>query len=135
MPSTTRQRVIVDWGTSSFRANLVDPRGTTRDRIETGDGIQSISKDHFPNVLDRALSPWRSVHGPLSIYAAGMIGSRNGWVEMPYVPTPADAPALAAAVKRIALPSGDTITFIPGLTERSARPFPDVMRGEETQLV
>jgi 2-dehydro-3-deoxygalactonokinase len=129
------QRVVVDWGTSTFRADLVEADGTIRAHIETQDGIQSLAKDQFPVVLDRALTPWRKAHGPLSIYAAGMIGSRNGWIEMPYVPTPADVRALAAAVKSVALPSGDTITFIPGLTELTSRPFPDVMRGEETQLV
>lgn len=135
MSSSTRQRVIVDWGTSSFRANLIDANGAIREQIETEDGIQSIPKDQFPNVLARALASWRSAHGPLSIYAAGMIGSRNGWIEMPYLPTPADARAFAAAVRRVPLPGGSTITFIPGLIERSAYPFPDVMRGEETQLV
>jgi 2-dehydro-3-deoxygalactonokinase len=129
------QRVIVDWGTSTFRANLVEPDGAIRARIETQDGIQSIAKDRFPDVLDHALTSWRSAYGSLSIYAAGMIGSRNGWIEMPYVPTPADARSLAARVKRVTLPSGDVITFIPGLTEMTAQPFPDVMRGEETQLV
>lgn len=135
MSSSTRQRVVIDWGTTSFRANLIDSAGAIRAHVETADGIQSIAKDQFPNVLDRALASWRSAHGPLAIYAAGMIGSRNGWIEMPYVPVPADARALAAAVRRVPLSGGSAITFIPGLTERSAYPFPDVMRGEETQLV
>jgi 2-dehydro-3-deoxygalactonokinase len=129
------QRVIIDWGTSTFRANLVEADGAIRARIETHDGIQSLAKDQFAGVLDRALAPWRNTCGPLSIYAAGMIGSRNGWIEMPYVPTPADGRTLAAQIKRVTLPSGDTITFVPGLTELTAQPFPDVMRGEETQLV
>jgi 2-dehydro-3-deoxygalactonokinase len=64
-----------------------------------------------------------------------MIGSRNGWVEMPYVPAPADAADLAACVRQLSLQDGSTITFIPGLCDPSAAPFPDVMRGEETQLV
>jgi 2-dehydro-3-deoxygalactonokinase len=128
-------RIVLDWGTTSFRAMLVDPAGAVLDRVETEDGIQSVPKGGFADVLNRAIAPWREAHGALSIYAAGMIGSRNGWVEMPYVSAPADAEALAAAVKRIELPGGGTITFLPGLTDRNAVPFPDVMRGEETQLV
>jgi 2-dehydro-3-deoxygalactonokinase len=133
---TAQMRIVLDWGTTSFRALLVDQSGTVIDRVETEDGIQSVPKDRFATVLACALAPWRAAYGPLSIYAAGMIGSRNGWVEMPYVPTPADATALAGAIRQMPLPDGSgTITFIPGLTDLSAKPFPDVMRGEETQLV
>lgn len=131
----TRLRIILDWGTTSFRALLVAPDGTVRDRIETEEGIQSVKDGDFPGVLQRAVAPWRAAHGILPVYAAGMIGSRNGWVEMPYVPAPAHAGDLAAQVKIMPLPDGGTITFLPGLTDPSAHPFPDVMRGEETQLV
>ncbi|MBZ6077219.1 2-dehydro-3-deoxygalactonokinase [Microvirga puerhi] len=127
-------RIILDWGTTSFRALLVNGTGKVIDRIETEEGIQSVRGD-FLGVLQRAITPWREKHGIVPIYAAGMIGSRNGWIEMPYVPAPADAGALAAQVKTMQLPDGGTITFIPGLTDPSAYPFPDVMRGEETQLV
>lgn len=127
-------RIVLDWGTTSFRAHLIDQTGTVIDRIETQDGIQSVAGD-FAGVLQRAIAPWREAHGTLSIYAAGMIGSRNGWIEMPYVPVPADARALAAQVKTMPLADGGTISFVPGLTDRSANPYPDVMRGEETQLV
>ncbi|EIM26324.1 2-dehydro-3-deoxygalactonokinase [Microvirga lotononidis] len=131
----TRLRIILDWGTTSFRALLVTPDGTVRDRIETEEGIQSVREGDFLGVLQRAIAPWRAAYGFLPVYAAGMIGSRNGWIEMPYVPTPADSRDLAAQVKNLPLPDGGTITFLPGLTDRSAHPFPDVMRGEETQLV
>jgi 2-dehydro-3-deoxygalactonokinase len=128
-------RIVLDWGTSSFRALLVDGHGHVLARKETDQGIQGMSRERFPEVLLAAVADWRAAHGPLKIYAAGMVGSRNGWVEMPYVPCPADAATLAAAVKRLTLEHGLDITFIPGLTDTAAVPFPDVMRGEETQLV
>jgi 2-dehydro-3-deoxygalactonokinase len=133
--NATRLRIILDWGTTSFRALLVAPDGAVQDRIETEDGIQSVRDSDFLGVLQRAIAPWRAAYGLLPVYAAGMIGSRNGWTEMPYVPAPARAEDFAAQVKVVLLPDGGTITFLPGLTDHSARPFPDVMRGEETQLV
>ncbi len=133
--SAPRTRVILDWGTSSFRALLVDPAGTTIDRVETEDGIQSMRKDAFAGFLQRALAPWNAKHGLSPIYAAGMVGSRNGWVEMPYVPVPAGAAELARMIRRVPLDDGTIITLIPGLTDASAKPFADVMRGEETQLI
>ena len=129
-PNANRLQIILDWGTTSFRALLVAPDGTVQARIETEEGIQSVEERDFLSVLQRAIAPWRAAHGILPVYAAGMIGSRNGWIEMPYVPAPARAEDLAAQVKIVPLPDGGTITFLPGLTDRSAHPFPDVMRGE-----
>ncbi|MEO3432073.1 2-dehydro-3-deoxygalactonokinase [Inquilinus sp. CAU 1745] len=128
-------RVVLDWGTSSFRAILVGEDGEVLARQENGNGIASVSEGGFAGVLEEALASWRASHGVLPIVAAGMIGSRNGWVETPYVPTPATADDIAAGCRRIDLGSGEAVTFIPGLTDPTAIPFPDVMRGEETQLV
>jgi 2-dehydro-3-deoxygalactonokinase len=128
-------RIVLDWGTTSFRALLVDTGGHVVDRVESQDGIQSVPKDGFATVLQRVIAPWRQRYGVLPVYAAGMIGSRNGWVEMPYVATPANVGSLAAQVRRMSLPDGGYITFVPGLTDPAAYPFPDVMRGEETQLI
>lgn len=127
--------VLLDWGTTNFRAFLVKSDGSIIDEKEGDRGIQSVAKGEHERVVSEALASWRAEYGPLDILAAGMIGSRNGWIEMPYVPTPAAAADLAAACRTIELPEGDRLTFLPGLTDPTGFPFPDVMRGEETQLV
>ncbi|SEC83654.1 2-dehydro-3-deoxygalactonokinase [Rhizobiales bacterium GAS191] len=127
--------IVLDWGTTNFRAVLVDASGTILDRIETQDGIQSVPKSGFEAALAERIAPWWAAHGLLPIYASGMIGSRNGWVEMPYVAAPAGIEDFAKAVRRVALRDGGSILFIPGLTDTAVKPFADVMRGEETQLV
>jgi 2-dehydro-3-deoxygalactonokinase len=127
--------IVLDWGTTSFRALLVDANRAVLDRVETRDGIQSVPKTGFEAVLARNIASWRHAHPALPVYAAGMITSRNGWIETPYVEAPSGADALAAAVKWLRLADGGVIGFIPGLTDKSVKPFPDVMRGEETQLV
>jgi len=127
--------IVLDWGTTSLRALLVDANGAVLDRVETQDGIPSVPKTGFEAVLARNIASWRHAHTALPVYAAGMITSRNGWIETPYVEAPAGADALAAAVKWLRLADGGVIGFIPGLTDKSVKPFPDVMRGEETQLV
>jgi 2-dehydro-3-deoxygalactonokinase len=127
--------IVLDWGTTSFRALLVDAKGAVLERIETQDGIQSVPKTEFETVLTRNIASWRAAHPALPIYAAGMITSRNGWIETPYVEAPAGAEALAQALRKLKLADGRVIGFIPGLTDKRVRPFPDVMRGEETQLV
>jgi len=67
--------------------------------------------------------------------ALGMITSRNGWIEVPYVACPAGPPDLARGAVRRVLPDGAPLFLLPGLTDPSGQPFPDVMRGEETQIV
>jgi 2-dehydro-3-deoxygalactonokinase len=126
--------VVLDWGTSRFRAALVQPDGGVVDRIETGDGIQGLQREDFAGVLARALAPWGG-HAPFAIVGAGMVTSRNGWVEVPYVACPADARAIAAGAQRIPLEGAGAVLLVPGLIDRAATPYPDVLRGEETQLV
>lgn len=127
--------VVLDWGTTNFRAFLVKSDGSIVDEKIGDRGIQSVTKGEHARVVSEGLASWRAEYGPLDIVAAGMIGSRNGWIEMPYVPTPAAVGDLAAACRTIELAQGDRLTFLPGLTDPTAFPFPDVMRGEETQLV
>src|SRR5688572_12030580 len=100
--------IVLDWGTTSFRALLVDEADRVAGRVETEDGIQSVQAGAFEETLARAIAPWRSVKLP--IYAAGMIGSRNGWIEMPYVPAPAGVDDLARATRQITLADGGTVT-------------------------
>ena len=61
-----------------------------------------------------------------------MIGSRQGWREAPYVSCPATVDELVAG---IAVTGGDELAIVPGVITRDAAGMPDVMRGEETQIV
>lgn len=126
--------IIVDWGTTSLRATLVDRSGNEMENIETPRGISSLNKGDHEEVLMTTLAPWFSIYGALPVAALGMITSRNGWIEVPYVACPAGPAELAAGSLRNSLPNGSELVFLPGLTDASRRPFPDVMRGEEIQV-
>ncbi len=127
--------IIVDWGTTSLRAALVGEGGEELDHLETDDGISSLGEGEHEAALMAALAPWFSCYGALPVAALGMITSRNGWVEVAYVPCPAGPERLAAGTLRRTLPNGSDLVFLPGLQDTLRRPFPDVMRGEETQIV
>jgi len=127
--------IIVDWGTISLRATLVGESGEELDYLETTDGISSLGKGQHEPALITALAPWFSSLGALPVAALGMITSRNGWVEVPYVQCPAGPAELAAGTVRRSLPNGSELVFLPGLQDPLRRPFPDVMRGEETQVI
>ncbi|WP_425960336.1 2-dehydro-3-deoxygalactonokinase [Rhizobium nepotum] len=127
--------IVIDWGTTSLRAILADGRGQNIAALETADGITTVPKGQHETILMAALAPWFSAHGNLPVAALGMITSRNGWVEVAYVPCPAGPEELARGTVRRKLPNGSDLVFLPGLQDSLRTPFPDVMRGEETQIV
>ena len=122
--------VALDWGSTSLRAYLLGEAGTILDRRAEPWGILQLSAGAFRAAFDRITAGWSSVTGPLPAIASGMIGSAQGWVEAPYVDLPAGAAQLA---KQLVPVSGVALRIVPGLAQRGASP--DVMRGEETQIV
>lgn len=127
--------IVVDWGTTNLRASLVAPDSTQLAHLETAQGIATLGAGSHEAALMTALGPWFDAHGPLPVVALGMITSRNGWIEVAYTPCPAGARELARGAVRHRLPNGAPLTLLSGLTDPAGQPFPDVMRGEETQIV
>jgi len=78
----------------------------------------------------RFLDAWNAQYN-LPLIASGMITSRNGWLETPYLDVPSGADQLATVLVNIPLSNGTLLHFITGVTDQDA---PDVMRGEETQI-
>jgi 2-dehydro-3-deoxygalactonokinase len=123
----------VDWGTSSLRAFLIDTDGQVIDDVSSPEGIMQVSGKTFEAVLDRLIGPWRR-QANFPILASGMITSRNGWVETPYAAMPLGADDLARALVPYDIASGYRVHFVTGaLIEHAGGP--DVMRGEETQII
>lgn len=123
--------IALDWGTTSFRAYLVDPSGQVADTISAPEGILSVTYGDFERALERHIGGWNT---SLPVMAAGMITSRQGWIELPYLPCPASAADLAQALHHHTTASGRRIAFATGLSYRSADGMPDVMRSEEVQV-
>lgn len=123
----------IDWGTTSFRAFRLDDQGAIVDRRAAPRGILAIESARFEEELLRQVGDWIA-DGERRVLMAGMIGSRQGWQEAPYVRCPAGAADIAAGA--IAVPfAGAALRILPGLTDTDAAGVPDVLRGEETQIV
>lgn len=123
--------VGVDWGTSNFRAFLIDSEGRVLDRRSGPHGILTVSDGMFGQVLAARVGEWLS-EGRVPILMSGMIGSRQGWVEAPYCKLPASLGDLAAALAEAPFEAAD-VRIVPGL-ELHDQGRRDVMRGEETQV-
>ncbi len=130
---TTAELIAVDWGTSSFRGYLVDRQGGILDRRETADGILAVAAGGFGTRLSELIGPWRGPHGERPIILSGMIGSRQGWQEAPYVRCPAGLADVATPLRWVDAAGLGPIAIVPGLSVVEDG-HPDVMRGEETQI-
>ena len=93
-------------------------------------GIGSLEDGRFGPALDTLLGDWATADSPR--IACGMIGSRQGWIEAPYVECPASLTALGDRLARV---PHDELVIVPGVITRDAAGIADVMRGEETQLL
>lgn len=124
--------IAVDWGTSSFRAYRLDASGTVLEQRSAAAGLLAC-QGQFEPMLAQQLAGWSDE----LIVMAGMIGSRNGWREVPYVACPAGLDEIAAGMLPVVAESlpGRRIFIAPGLSHRPAASPPEVMRGEETQLL
>jgi 2-dehydro-3-deoxygalactonokinase len=119
-----------DWGTSHLRLMLCDVEGFC---IESREGPgAAASRGKFPETLELLTADWQRVHGDLPVVLCGMVGSSIGWIEAPYLPCPAKPDVLAGAV---VVPRGRGVSIVPGLSCTNPHGAPDVLRGEETQLL
>lgn len=124
--------VAVDWGTSSFRLWLVGRDGEVLAERRSAEGMLAAAGSGFPAVLQAHLA---AVEAPdhLPVLVCGMAGARTGWVEAGYVDTPAPLAAVLRHAVRVGGEARDT-RILPGIAQRNPA-APDVMRGEETQLL
>jgi 2-dehydro-3-deoxygalactonokinase len=118
-----------DWGTSNLRLFLCDGEGRA---IESASGPgASQSRGRFAGVFDELTAAWRSRHGSLQAVLCGMAGSSFGWAEAPYLLCPEDIDSVAGSTIQ---PRGD-VHIVPGLKCVNPLGGPDVLRGEETQVL
>jgi len=127
--------VSVDWGTSAFRARLAAIDGRALDAVEAPTGAVGLASGEHEAFLEAQVGGWTRRHPGLPIVLSGMVGSRQGWVEAPYVACPAGAAEVAAALAAVATARLGRVFLVPGVSARDRRGAPDVMRGEETQIL
>ena len=120
--------IAVDWGTSALRGARLDPSGQVLEEKSAPLGILNVPNGDFAGVFAAQFSDW--MKPGIRCLISGMAGSRQGWVEAPYVACPAGADELAQHLHWI---ERDRIAIVPGLSDTQGD-VPDVMRGEEVQI-
>ena len=122
--------ILGDWGTTRLRLFRVEGDAIV-DRLD-GPGIGQLAASPA-ETLAATLAPWRETARASGVLLCGMAGSRNGLIEVPYAPCPADAASWRERIATVEV-DGVAVSVAPGLSTANFAGHADVMRGEETQI-
>ncbi|GGA76021.1 2-oxo-3-deoxygalactonate kinase [Neiella marina] len=127
--------LILDWGTTNFRAFAMSAEHELLATQEHPMGILQVEDGKFSESLEAILKDWLPDYSQLPVYMAGMIGSLKGWVNVAYAPTPVGSDDLIAKAHRFTLPWGPEAIIMPGVSHQYEGDKYDVIRGEEVQAL
>lgn len=123
----------IDWGSSNRRAYLLDQAGALVRRHEDDCGMLSAS-GRFPQALQMLLELLGLTQA--NVLMSGMVGSRSGWQQVPYVDTAVPLAQLSQHLQAVPFDRpGVQCAIVPGYRYLDAQGAPDVMRGEEMQIL
>ena len=120
--------VALDWGTSNFRAYLMDNNNVI-DQVSTQEGMKFIDQNEFEKILIKNIDAWNNKFDIKVVIASGMVGAKQGWIEVPYINSPCDIRNVN--FKTFKILDDANIHILSGVSQFNPS---DVMRGEETQI-
>ena len=127
-----RELLGVDWGTSNRRAYLIDNNGNCHEVHEDDQGMLAAA-GNFEASLEALLNTLK-VDAGVPVVMSGMVGSAQGWQEVPYLDTTVALDQLPSKLVPVQGHNlGRQCFIVPGYRWQGAGV--DVMRGEETQLL
>ena len=120
--------VALDWGTSNFRAYLMDNNDII-DKVSTQEGMKFVYNKNFEKTLIKNITTWKQNFDFKVVIASGMVGAKQGWIEVPYINSPCDIRNLN--FKTLNILDDTYVHILSGVSQSNPS---DVMRGEETQI-
>jgi 2-dehydro-3-deoxygalactonokinase len=124
--------IAVDWGTSNLRVWGIDSDGGVVAEASSDKGMAKLDRAGFEPALLELVSDWLIEDRQMPVIACGMVGARQGWLEVPYSETPCKPIFLDAVGRPDTHDSRLRVIVLGGI--KQTRPTVDVMRGEETQI-
>src|SRR3712207_9374677 len=109
MGLSDRGAILVDWGTTNLRVYRTDANGSVIDRRSSDQGILKAA-GRFAETFQELAGDWHEAGLP--VVMSGMIGSRQGWIEAPYLDCPADLARLSS--RAAVVPGLDKAIILPG---------------------
>ncbi len=128
--------IIIDWGSSNFRAYLLDQQQNVLISIKINEGVKLHHGQDYAVILKQYLQSWEKIilEHKLPLIMAGMIGSNLGWYEVPYLSCPLPLQQLAQHLYVFTSPWQTKAYIVPGV-KIDNQENTDVMRGEEVLIL
>ena len=141
--------IAADWGNTNLRVYLCQHHLVERHLVEdkpssateplrvlatkSGPGVLHIDGDFEETFFD-LVADWLEAHGPLRVILSGAVGSTVGWRDAPYLDCPVDPDQIIAG-RTVFQARGLEFLIVSGLKTQGALGAPDLIRGEELQLL
>jgi 2-dehydro-3-deoxygalactonokinase len=122
-----------DWGTTNLRAWTLDEGGRIVAHKEFPLGVSKLRPGEAAARFQDEVQPGLGAVG-LPAILCGMVGSNLGWTTAPYADCPAGLADLARSLVAVEAHAA-WVRIVPGLRCEGIAGAPDVIRGEETQLL
>jgi 2-dehydro-3-deoxygalactonokinase len=122
--------IAVDWGTTRLRAWRMGADGSVLESAQSERGMSTVSSPaEYEEALLELISDWLIEGEKLDVVACGMVGSQQGWIEVPYAAVPCRP--VAALTNAPVRDTRIAVSICAGVMQQDPA---DVMRGEETQV-
>jgi len=125
-----------DWGTSNLRLYLCELNNDGEAKVlntQVGSGISQVNGD-FEDIFFTLAQKWLDQYENVPVILSGMIGSTIGWKDAPYLTCPVGVDDIARG--RVSFSArGIEISILAGLRTVNPLGAPDIMRGEELQMM
>ena len=125
-----------DWGSSNLRLFLCCYNKSAQPDIlasQQGPGCSKID-NNFEQIFFDLAAGWLDQYGPVPVLLSGAVGSNIGWHTVPYLDCPASPEQIAKGTTKLIV-RGLDIWILSGLKTQTLLQTPDIMRGEELQLL
>jgi 2-dehydro-3-deoxygalactonokinase len=123
--------IAADWGTTNLRVWAIGANGRALAEASSDKGMSGLERDGFEPALIELIGNWLPNADATLVIACGMVGARQGWIEVPY----RQAPCTPFSAEQIGVPDVRDprlkVRVLPGIKQIAPA---DVMRGEETQI-
>src|SRR5438034_3083101 len=132
--TATMACILADWGTTNLRVWAVRSDWTIEGPRISKMGLLAVEGGHFAEALAEVCGDWLAGSKSAPVVMCGMVGSKLGWKEVPYLPTPVPLGDLGRHLCIIEAPFPGTVAIVPGVM-MDDQTQPEVMRGEESQIL
>lgn len=124
--------IAVDWGTSNLRVWGLDANGQVVAEASSDKGMAKLDRAGFEPALLELVNDWLPPGRKVPVLACGMVGARQGWVEVPYRQAPCKPVLSDTTASPDTIDPRLNVIVLAGI--KQIKPAADVMRGEETQI-